>query len=260
MFRCPEPGLRVLYLCIPVFNEAPTIGVLLWRIRKTLEDFPREYELIVYNDGSTDETAETVASYAEVLPLTVLGGAEHVGYGRAVESLMRAASQRTRYARRDAIIVMQGDFTDLPEHLPELVRRFEGGADIVLTQRSDSSAAPRPERRLRRLAPWMIRPLLPIEGVRDPFGAFRLYRVAVVRDALKSVGSAPFTTATGWAANVDMLLATLPHGRRVESVEIPARYDIRPRHSRIKPLAAAIDMFRFARQTRDRRPVTATTP
>jgi glycosyltransferase involved in cell wall biosynthesis len=243
----------VLYICIPVYNEAPTIGILLWRIRKTLEEFPREYELLVYNDGSTDQTAEAVASYASVLPLTMLGGSAHVGYARAVDTLLRTAAQRTRYARRDAIIVLQGDFTDLPEHLPELVRRFEGGADIVVTERTPNNQTPVPERRLRRIAPWLLRPFVTLQGVKDPFSAYRLYRVSVVRDALKAIGAGPLARGDGWVANVDFLLTTMPHARRVESVEFAPRYDIRPRPSRIRPLSAAMALYRYGRGARGRR-------
>ncbi len=47
----------MIYIGIPAHNEAQTIGVLLWRIRKVFQQFPREYELLVYDDASTDETA-----------------------------------------------------------------------------------------------------------------------------------------------------------------------------------------------------------
>lgn len=243
----------MFYICIPAYNEAPTIGVLLWRVRKTLEEFPREYEILVYNDGSTDATAETLASYSGVLPLTVLGGDQHVGYAQAVEALLRAAAQRTRYARRDAIILLQGDFTDLPDHIPELVRRFEGGADIVVTSRAATGRTPAAERRLRRVAPWLLKPFVSVEGVKDPCSAYRLYRVAVVRDAIKAAGAKPLAMAEGWAANVDLLLGMLPFARRVESVELEPRYDIRPRESRIRPLAAALALYRFGVGARGRR-------
>jgi len=78
----------VLYFCIPAFNEAPTVGLLLWRLRKVFQEQPREYEVLVYDDGSTDATAETLEPYHKVMPLTVLGGTR-VGYARAVDALCR---------------------------------------------------------------------------------------------------------------------------------------------------------------------------
>ncbi len=245
----------MLYICIPVHNEAPTIGVLLWQLRKVFQEYSREYEILVYNDGSTDATEETLAGYGAVLPLTVLGGGERVGYARALTELFRAASQRTRYARRDAVITMQGDFTDAPERIPEFVKRFEGGADIVVGEIApEGPATPLPQaiRRMRRLAPLALRPFVRTDGVRDPFGAFRLYRVSVIRDALKAAGTAPLVSATGWAANVDLLLSLLPHSRRTESVVLEPRYDLRPRASRIRLLSDVWALLRFSRSARSR--------
>src|SRR6185503_5322848 len=146
--------VALLYICIPAYNEAPTVGLLLWRLRSVLQEFAREYEILVYNDGSNDATAETLESYTEVLPLTVLGGATHQGYAHALGELVRAVSRRTRYPRRDGLITMQADFTDRPEDLPELINRFEGGADVVVAERAVTPSWPGPARMLRRLAPW----------------------------------------------------------------------------------------------------------
>jgi len=245
----------VLYICIPVYNEAPTIGVLLWRIRKTLQEFSREYEIVVFNDGSTDATAETLQPYTEVMPLTVLGGPDRIGYAHALGELCRFVATRTRYARRDALITMQGDFTDQPEHIPELVKRFEGGADIVVAESAPAGgvAAPVPVRRLRRVAPWVIRPFLSVPGVADPFGAFRLFRISVIRELLKAAGDAPIVKGEGWAANVDLLLGAAPLARRIETVALESRWDIRPRDSRVRPFSDAMNLYRFGWASRGRR-------
>ncbi|HNV74868.1 MAG TPA: glycosyltransferase, partial [Gemmatimonadaceae bacterium] len=55
----------MLYICIPTFDEAPTIGVLLWKIRKVFQEYSREYEILVYNDASTDATAETLVDHLD---------------------------------------------------------------------------------------------------------------------------------------------------------------------------------------------------
>jgi glycosyltransferase involved in cell wall biosynthesis len=228
----------VLYVCLPAHDEATTVGVLLWRIRKVFQEYAREYEILVFDDASTDATREVLEPYRKALPLTVLGGKERVGYARAVEALLREASRRTTYPRRDAVIVMQADFTDQPEGIPELVKRFEGGADVVVAERVLPDAAPSEVRKLHRLAAWLprlwpIRSAVTVPGVEDPFATFRLMRIAVVRDLLKQAGDAPVTTAAEpWQANLDLLRAALPHARRVERVALPLRYDVRQRATR----------------------------
>jgi len=243
----------VLYFCIPVYNEAPTIGLVLWRIRKVFQEYSREYEILVYDDGSTDATAETLEPYTKVLPLTVLGGRERVGYAAALDALVRTAVKRTRYPRRDGLAVLQGDFTDQPEHLPELIKRFEGGADIIVGERALHASMPTPVRRLRRVAPWLLRPFVSVPGVSDPFSPFRLYRIAVLRDLVRESGSAPVVEGEGWAANVDLLVRAARHARRIEAVPLEARYDVRPRETRVRAWAEAMALLRMGRTLRARR-------
>lgn len=249
----------MLYLCIPAYNESETVGLLLWRVRKVFAEYPREYEILVLDDASTDSTAETLKPYTEVLPLTVLRHPERRGYAAALDTLARAVVKRTRYPRRDAMIVMQADFTDQPEHIPELVRRFEGGADIVVVEQGrDAVGAPPSVRRLRWIAPRLLRPFVKVPGVSDPLGTFRLYRIAVVRDLLKEVGDAPIAQCGGWATNVELLSKMARFSRRIESVTLDARYDMRHRASRVRALASALDLYRFGWAMRSRRAPTTT--
>lgn len=255
----------MLYICIPVFNEAPTIGLVLWKLRKVLQEYSREYEVVIYDDGSTDATRETLAPYAEVLPLTIIGSSPRQGYARALDALVRHVTTRTRYPRRDAMIVMQGDLTDQPGDIPELAKRFEGGADIIVAERAIETPMPDSVRRLRRFSAWLSQPgslrikqrtvvyrpaMLAIPGVNDPFGSLRLYRVSVLRDLVKARGKATIAENEGWAANAELLLRARAYARRVETLTLAQRFDLRPRESRIRPWTDGRALFHFTRAAR----------
>jgi glycosyltransferase involved in cell wall biosynthesis len=249
----------MFYICIPAYNEAPTIGLLLWQIRRVFEGYQREYEVVVLDDGSTDATGETLAPYTEVMPLTIERHTTRKGYGAALDSLARTVVRRTRYPRRDAMVVLQGDFTDPPEALPELIKLFEGGADLVVGEQGSARGTPAVVRRLRRIAPWVLRPFVRISGVSDPFGSLKLIRIALIRDLIKEAGDAPIVQWSGWAANVELLMKTAPLARRVETVAIDARYDLRPRESRVKALSGALDLYRFGLAAKSRRAPSVST-
>ena len=61
--------------------------MLLWRIRRVFQDYSREYEIVVYDDGSNDGTQATLEPYADVIPLTILRGEERKGFAFALDKL-----------------------------------------------------------------------------------------------------------------------------------------------------------------------------
>lgn len=231
------------------------MGVLLWRIRKVFQEYSREYEVIVYDDGSTDETAATLEPYCKVLPLTILHGEKREGFGHALNTLCADVSRRTKYPRRDAMVIMQGDFTDQPEVLPELLKRFEGGADIVTTER-ERDAMPTAVRRLAKVGPWMMRPFVSAKDVVDPFSSFKLYRISLLRDYAKSAAGTPLVTTDGWASNLEMFIKLAPLARKIDTVAVAPRYDLRPRETRVRTFADAMALYRAGRASHGwRKPV-----
>lgn len=245
----------MLYLAIPAYNEVATIGVLLWRLRTVLAEFPREYEVVVYDDASTDETAAVAEQYERAMPVRVLRGTQHLGYAGATDALLRHIANATRYPRRDAVLLMQGDFTDPPVLVPEFARRFEGGADLVVGERTVVADAPVPVRRLFRAAHWAMRPFVRVDDVRDLTASMRLVRIAALRDALRVAGNAPFLSGDSWTANADLLLKLAPHARRVESVPLEPTYGVRMRDTRRVAMRDGLAALKWAWGARGRKAV-----
>jgi hypothetical protein len=210
----------MIYVCIPVRDEVHTVGLVLWKVRQVFAAFPREYQLLVCDDASTDGTADLVASYAKVLPMSVVTHSERRGYTTSLEELLTLALQRTDRPRRDCAITLHADFSHPPDAMVDMVRHLESGADIVVTELAVGGGAPTALRWARRAARWLLR----VPGVRDPASGFVALRLAVWRQAQPR--DTALLTTSGWSANAELLARLTPHARRVETCAAVARYDL----------------------------------
>jgi glycosyltransferase involved in cell wall biosynthesis len=240
----------MIYVCIPSYNEASTVGLVLWKIRRVFEEFPREYQLLVVDDGSTDPTAEVLEPYAKALPLTVIRHGERRGYGGSVEELMRAALERSDRPKRDAAILLHADFAHSPECLPELVRRLDSGADVVVTRATVQGEPSRGRRWVRKAARFLL-PGLSIPGSTDVVSGCGAIRLICLRNAIRASGGSLITT-DGWTANAELFARAAQQARRVDVVQTVERHDLRERPSRVDPWGHAKELWRNGRQLRIR--------
>jgi glycosyltransferase involved in cell wall biosynthesis len=239
----------LIYFCIPARDEERTVGVLLWKIRQVMITHPRDYQLLVLDDGSSDATREVLEPYTRILPLSVYRFPEPQGYGAALESLLREAVQRSRYPKRDIIVTLQADFTDDPDEVPALLKGIESGADVVagVRKRLNGRRPPLRERWLRAGALYLLRRLHWPEPVTDPLTGFRAYRVMTVKAALDARNGGRLLEWNGWAADAALLHATVAHARRVEEEEVTDHGDRRQRPSRFDAWSALRDVVRLVR-------------
>ncbi len=223
----------MIYVCVPVHNEARTVGLVLWKVRQVFTAFEREYQIIACDDGSTDGSADVLTSYARVLPLTVIHHPSRQGYAKSLEELLRVALQRTDRPKRDCAITLHADFVHAPETMEEMVKRLESGADLVVAEQYRAQGTRSwPERWARQWAPRLLRVGV---GVKDSISGFLALRLVVLRQATRNGAASPLLATEGWAANAELLARLGANARRIEVVSSAARYDLKQRPSRSNP-------------------------
>ncbi|HVX63394.1 MAG TPA: glycosyltransferase family 2 protein [Pirellulales bacterium] len=163
--RFPYPAC--LSLCLPAYNEQDNIVSTLRGARAMLPHFVEEFEIVVVDDGSSDETATRVEQEARRdARVRLVRHERNRGYGAAVSSGLRAAAgDLAMFADSDG----QFNFLDVARLLVSL-----RGADFVIGYRHCRAEGAR-----RRLNAWLwgraVRVLLGVE-VRDLDCAFKLFR------------------------------------------------------------------------------------
>lgn len=107
---------------IPVFNEAESIGRVHEEIVNVMRALSQPYEIIIVDDGSTDETAERVRALS---PVTLIQLRKNFGQTAALDAGIKHASG-------EIIITLDGDGQNPPQEIPKLIRALdEQEVDVV---------------------------------------------------------------------------------------------------------------------------------
>lgn len=120
---------RMLSLVIPVYNEQEVLRDSFTRMDAAMKSTGYNYEIIYVNDGSRDQTLLQLRELAaENKQVKVLSFSRNFGHQLAVTCGMDAA-------KGDALIIIDVDLQDPPELIPQMVKMWEDGADIVYGKR-----------------------------------------------------------------------------------------------------------------------------
>jgi polyisoprenyl-phosphate glycosyltransferase len=171
-----KPTLSVI---VPVYNEEEVIPEMYRRITSVLEGIGKPYELILVNDGSSDDSFRMLhALHMRDPRVRVINFARNFGHQMAITAGMD-------YAQGDAVVVIDSDLQDPPEVIPEMVARWREGYQLIYGVRTEREGESWFKLATAR---WFYRLVNSITQVEMPLdaGDFRLMDRAVV-DALRSM-------------------------------------------------------------------------
>jgi glycosyltransferase involved in cell wall biosynthesis len=134
-----------LSVVIPIRNEAASLDELHRELTRTLEAWGRPYEIILVDDGSSDESFPILEKLQAGDPrLRVIRFRRNFGQTAAFAAGFR-------HARGRVIVTSDGDLQNDPADIPQMIAKLEDGYDIVCGWRKD-----RKDAFFSRLVPSML--------------------------------------------------------------------------------------------------------
>jgi dolichol-phosphate mannosyltransferase len=124
-----RPEDPLLSIVIPVLDEEACLEELMQRLEAVLADTGMRHEIVFVDDGSRDGTPRIVAGLQSASSDVRL-----VRFTRTFGH-QAALAAGLRFARGDAVVTMDGDLQHPPERIPDLVKAWRMGADVVHTVR-----------------------------------------------------------------------------------------------------------------------------
>ncbi len=197
--------VMLLSVVIPVYNEQLGIPLLLDVLSPILRRIGCAYEILFVNDGSTDGTLQALSEYAWRDPrVKIVNLGRNFGHQIAITAGLDLAEG-------DAVVIMDSDLQDPPDLLPEMVRLFHQGFDVVSPQRisrqSDSLM-----KRLTAQAFYRIMRTFVDRRMPPEVGDFRLFSARAVR-ALRAMREC-HRFMRGMVTSLGLREITLPFERR----------------------------------------------
>lgn len=229
----------MLFICFAAYNEKDNIENLLRRLHATLAA-AGPYQVVAFNDGSTDDTLAELERLRPHYPLTVIHSPQNVGLGGGTQRLLEHVCEVGDPS--DIAVFMDGDDTHDPASIAGMCASIARGADVVIASRYQPGAVisgiPWRRQVLSRGASLFWQLMLPLKNVRDYSCGYRAYRVGLLMQA-KAERHAPFITRRGFECQVELLHALRPYARFTE-VPIRLAYDRKLGESKMRVLRTSM--------------------
>lgn len=123
--------IKKVSIVIPVYNEQESLPILIERTSAACKLLTQPYEIILVDDGSSDNSAELLTAAANEPESHIIAVLLNRNYGQH-SAIMAGFNQ----VSGDLIITLDADLQNPPEEIPRLVSVAEEGYDVVGTVRA----------------------------------------------------------------------------------------------------------------------------
>lgn len=238
----------MVFIILPAFNEEKAIGTLCKSITQIFiknRVFVKNrinYQIIVVNDGSTDQTQQIVEAFTKRLKVKLVNHPKNKGLGEAIKTGFNTSL--TKAKPNDLIVTMDADNTHPPSLIPQMVKKINQGNDLIIASRfiqgSKVKGVPFYRQILSNLSSSLFRIIFPIKGVTDYTSGFRVYRADILKKAKSFYGNT-FINQKGFSCMADILLKLARFNITEAEVPLTLRYDLKQGRSKMKVGATILE-------------------
>ncbi len=126
----PATSPLLISVVVPAYNEEEVLPEFHRRLAEVFNPLPYPLEVVYVNDGSSDKTVSVVNDLKSRDPRIALVDLSR-NFGKEI-----ALTAGLDHASGDAVVVIDADLQDPPELIPELIRHWREGADVVYAKRT----------------------------------------------------------------------------------------------------------------------------
>lgn len=224
---------------LPAYNEGIGISRLLDRINDIKESSSLSINVIVVNDGSTDDTEEYLMNYSSRLSyINYLNHHRNEGLAQAIRTIMGYALNNL--SNEDILIILDADNTHNPGIIPNMVDKLIiNDLDIVIASRFEPGGKEIGLSLDRKIfskgASIFANIFFGIKNVRDYSCGFRAYRIGFLRKAYDYYGKG-FIEAKGFECMIEIIIKAGFLGANIEEYPLILEYNLKTSPSKMKIL------------------------
>lgn len=227
-----------VFIVLPAYNEADNLKKLLPQLNSYLSQKQLNFEIVVVNDGSQDETGAVVQSEIKKgSQITLLSHETNKGLGATIRDGLEWAAKKAE--KNDVIISLDADNSHSPKHMEPMLQLIQSGSDLVIAsryQRGSQTVGVPPLRILLSYgARFLFQVFFPMRNVRDYTCGYRAYRAGLLKQGIACYGKS-FIDREGFEVMVDILLKLRKLKPKCSEVPLELRYDQKQGVSKMRVL------------------------
>ena len=184
----------------PCFNEEENIVELYNRIKSTMNTLPYEYEHILIDNHSSDNTVPIIKKIAaEDQHVKLIVNARNFGH-------TRSPYYGILQSRGDACILIASDLQDPPEMIPEFIKRWEEGYKTVLAVKPESEES-RVMFLIRKFYYHLVSSISDVQLIKNATGAGLFDKIVI--DVMRKIRD-PYPYFRGLVCEIGFPIAVVP--------------------------------------------------